>query len=138
MRLQTFLTPIYSITYKTRQGRGTIDVAGRIPRVMPWSNFSPLGLRLVVIGASMAIVFAAAVIVGLLLPSWDELPVSRAATGLITALALASAITALLRSRKVWRYVRRRLPIRLGGRPLAHSFGEGSNTTRTQTALTGG
>jgi hypothetical protein len=113
-RLQSFVVAIHSVTYRTPQGRGTIEVAGRQPRVLPLSSFRPLELRLATIGIASALYAVAAVALPLAYSRQDSalptLPI------LCWAIALATAFVIFLRSDAVWHVLRRSLPRRFGGR----------------------
>jgi hypothetical protein len=106
VRIQTFVAPIYSVTYRLPQGRATIEIAGLSARVLPWSNFNPLKLRLVVYVASLVIAVLAGAIVRL------ELPMGRS---ILVALGVAAAEWALLRSPAVWSVIKHSFPRKLGG-----------------------
>jgi hypothetical protein len=112
-RVQSFMVAIYSITYRTAQGRGTIEVAGRVPRVLPLSNWRPLKLR-----AASLVIASVLFLVMVAVPPWImgrseiEAPLWK---GLIWAVAVATLMMGLLRSESVWLVVRRHLPTRFGG-----------------------
>lgn len=106
LRIQTFMAPIYGVTYRLPQGRATIDIAGLSARVLPWSNFNPLKLRLVVYLASFVIALLAGAIARI------ELPMGRS---ILVAVGVAAAEWVLLRSPAVWSVIKHSFPRRLGG-----------------------
>jgi hypothetical protein len=137
-RIQTFLTAIYFIRYRLRQGRATVEVAGLIPRVLPWSNWNPLKLRVLGLGVCGGLGVTAAVAAALLVPGWDAaLHSTPSGIGLLMALITATILTVLLQTRKMWSFARRHLPPRLGGHAHPQRAEHLSAITRT-TATTRG
>lgn len=106
VRIQTFVAPIFSVTYRLPQGRATIEIAGPSARVLPWSNFNPLKLRLVVCVVCALSAIAAGAVARL------DLPLRKS---VLIAAAFAVAQWALLRSPAVWSLIRHSFPRSLGG-----------------------
>jgi hypothetical protein len=117
-RCQVFMARTYSIAYRTPQGRGAIDVAGRFLQVLPWSNYKPLQLRLAVLTSSAALVTSLAIGAGVLAAYVHSPSMSAGAAALIAGLVTALGFVIAFGSQRVWRSVRRRLPPWLGGSSL--------------------
>jgi hypothetical protein len=129
-RVQTFLTVIHFIRYRLRQGTATVEVAGVVPRVMPWSNWSPLELRLLGLGICSGLGIMTAVAAVLLIASWNA-PLPDVVW--ITVPLFVSILPVLLQTRKVWSVARRYLPPRLGGHAYRRELGASTITQTTAT-----
>jgi hypothetical protein len=121
VRIQTFVAPIFSVTYRLPQGRATIEIAGLSGKVLPWSNFNPLKLRLVVFALCGIIALAVGALATL------EFPLGRA---VLVGLAAVAVQTALLRSPGIWSMIKHSFPRRLGGIRFDRSI-RSSAMTRT-------
>jgi hypothetical protein len=121
VRIQTFVAPIFSVTYRLPQGRATIEIAGSSGKVLPWSNFNPLKLRLVVFALCGIIALAVGAIASL------ELPLGRA---VLVGLAAVAVQIGLLRLPGVWSMIKHSFPRRLGGIRFDRSI-RSSAMTRT-------
>jgi hypothetical protein len=112
-RVQSFVAPIHSIAYRFPQGRGAIEVAGRVPQVLPWSNWNPLKLR-AGFAAAVVAAFVAACFTAWLVGQLDGLADLWAVAGV--GAALAALVLLALESRSLWQVLLDILPVRWGGR----------------------
>lgn len=128
VRRQSFIVTTYSITYRTLQGRGTVEVAGYTPRVLPLSNWKPLELRLRIAAlATLLYLLGLAGVAGYHAASPAQLTTWAEPT--LWALGWATLLLLTFRSRAVWSWIRRVIPPHLGGTGRSSPLGEGLTST---------
>jgi hypothetical protein len=137
VRVQVFIAEIFSVAYRIRQGKATVEVTGRVPRVLPWSNWAPLKLRLIGVLSFVPVVLLLSACALLMVPKLGVLSFLPSLPRFFFAVLLAGSLALLLQSRRIWSFARRHLPPGLGGHLRSpRRMRSGVTITRTAPTMT--